>query len=75
MTEAELEATRKRLMIWREAEGPLDGQRWRELMALTSEKALWMTRALLSRQVEVRTKRETSGLVEQQILFQKTRRA
>lgn len=75
MTDAEREATQKRLLIWQEAEGPLQEQRCRELMALTNEKALWMTRALLSRELHYRSKRETSGLVEQQALFQKTRRA
>jgi len=73
MTDAEREATRKRLLIWQRAAASLDGQHWRELMALTGERALWMTRALLSRRVESRTHRDTSGLVQQQALFHKSR--
>ena len=74
MTESEREATRRRLQIWQEAQAPLEEQRWRELMALTDEKALKMTRSLLSRRGIVPVDRETSGLVEQQALFGRIRR-
>ena len=69
MTEAEREATRRRLYIWREAQSALEEQHWRELKGLTDEKALLMTKALFSRPLTCRVKRESSGLVEQQILF------
>jgi hypothetical protein len=71
MTAAEREETRRRLDIWRDAEPLLEEQRWRELMALTDEKALWLTKALLSRRLDYSPKRDTSGLVEQQALFRK----
>jgi len=74
MTKEEQEATRKRLLVWKEAGRPLESHHWRELKALTEEQALRMTRALLSRQVGLRPRRDTSGLVEQQALFLKTRR-
>ena len=35
MTEAERDATRRRLQIWQEAQPLLEEQRWQELMALT----------------------------------------
>ena len=74
MTESEREATRRRLQIWQEAQPLLEEQRWRELMALTDEQALNMTRSLFSRRGIVSEHRETSGLVEQQALFGRSRR-
>ena len=71
MTKAEREATRRRLQIWQEAQPHLEEQRWRELMALTDEQALRLTEALFRRQGMVRESRDTSGLVEQQALFQR----
>ena len=50
MTEAEREATRRRLRIWQEAQPALEAQHWRELMALTDEQALKLTQAVLRRQ-------------------------
>jgi len=50
----------------------LEEQRWRELQALTAERALWMSEALLSMPL-VKRPRETSGLVQQQALFMKLR--
>ena len=73
MTASEREATRRRLQIWQEAQPLLEEQRWRELMALTDEQALKMTRSLLSRQGILPASRDTSGLVEQQALFQRSR--
>jgi hypothetical protein len=74
MTASEIEATRRRLRIWQEAGPLLEEQRWRELMALTDAQALKMTESLLGRQGIVRVPRDTSGLVEQQTLFQRSRR-
>lgn len=74
MTPSEREATRRRLRIWEEAGPLLEEQRWRELMALTDAQALKLTQSLLGRQGIVRAPRDTSGLVEQQALFQRTRR-
>ena len=71
MSPSEREATRQRLRIWEESQPLLEEQHWRELMALTEEKALAMTKALFSRQLEYRPRRGSSGLVEQQALFQK----
>jgi len=51
----------------------LEEQRWRELRALTPEKALWMSETLLSMPMSI-PRRESSGLVEQQALFMKLRR-
>lgn len=73
MTASEREATRRRLQIWQEAQPLLEEQRWRELMALTDEQALRQTQALFSRQGIARKSRDTSGFVEQQALFQRTR--
>ena len=73
MTASEREATRRRLQIWQEARPLLEEQRWRELMALTAEQALKLTYALFSRQGIVRRSQDTSGLVEQQALFQRCR--
>ena len=44
MTTAEFEATRERLRIGQEAQPLLEEQRWRELMAMTDEHALRLTR-------------------------------
>ncbi len=52
----------------------LEEQRWRELQALTDEEALRISDMLLSIPVPDRW-RESSGLVEQQALFQKLRRS
>ena len=71
MSQSEREATRERLRVWQESQPLLEEQRWRELMALTDAKALWMTKALFSRQLNYRPRRDSSGLVEQQSLFQK----
>lgn len=73
MSSAEREATRKRLGIWKEAGPWLEEQRWRELHQLTAQRALWMTKALLSRQIGCHPRRDSMGLVEQQALFQRTR--
>jgi hypothetical protein len=73
MTASERDATRRRLQIWQEAHPLLEEQRWRELMALTDEKALKMTQSLLRRQGIFLASRDTSGLVEQQALFQRSR--
>ena len=71
MTESEREATRRRLQIWQDAQPFLEEQHWRELMALTDEQALKMTRALLSRHGVLPVARDSSGLVEQQALFRR----
>jgi hypothetical protein len=71
MTSVERDATRRRLNQWHEAQALLEEQHWRELMTLTDEKALWMTKALLSRRLDCCPKRPTSGLVEQQAFFRK----
>ena len=71
MSEVDREATRRRLKIWQEAQLALDEQRWRELKALSNEKALVLSRALLGRPGVVSAFRHTSGLVEQQTLFAK----
>ena len=73
MTASEREATKRRLQIWQEAQPLLEEQRWRELMALTDEQALKMTLSLFSRQGIYLASRDTSGLVEQQALFQGSR--
>ena len=73
MTDAEREATRLRLRVWQEAEPLLQEQRWRELQALTDEKALALTKALFSRGTASASKRDSSGLVEQQALFRRLR--
>ncbi len=73
MTVSEREATRRRLQIWQDAHPLLEEQGWRELMALTDEQALKMTQSLLSRQGIFPAFRDTSGLVEQQALFQRSR--
>ena len=73
MTASERDATRRRLQIWQEAQPLLEEQRWRELMALTDERALKMTQSLLSRHGIFPAPRDTSGLVEQQALFQRSR--
>ena len=73
MTASEREATRRRLQIWQEAQPLLEEQRWRELMALTDAQALKLTESLLGRQGVVPAPRDTSGLVEQQALFQRSR--
>ena len=72
LTIDEEHATRERLRIWREAEPALEEQRWRELRALTDERALRMTKALLGRPIDQQPKRDSSGLVEQQALFQRS---
>lgn len=74
MTASERDATRRRLQIWRDAQPLLEEQRWRELAALTDEQALKIIRSLLGRTGVVPTSRNTSGLVEQQALFQSGRR-
>jgi len=71
MTESEREATRRRLLHWLVAAPELDEQRWRELLALIPEQGLALTRALLGRKGVVAARRLTSGLVEQQALFQR----
>jgi hypothetical protein len=71
LTESERDATRRRLQIWQEAQPLLEEQRWRELKALTDEQALVLTHSLLSRAGSVRQPRDSSGLVEQQALFQR----
>ena len=73
MTEAEREATRRRLQIWQDAQPLLEEQRWRELRALTDEQALKLTRSLFSRQGIATASRDSSGLVEQQALFGRSR--
>ena len=73
MTESESQATRHRLRIWQDAQPFLEEQRWRELMALTDERALELTRSLLSRPGVVPAPRGSSGLVEQQALFGQNR--
>jgi len=73
LTEAEREAIRLRLRIWEEAGPLLQEQRWRELQALTEEKALSLTKALFRRGATTFSKRESSGLVEQQALFRRLR--
>jgi len=72
MTTAEFEATRERLRIWQEAQPLLEEQRWRELMAMTDEHALRLTQSLLSRPGIVSEHHDSSGLVEQQELFQRS---
>ena len=42
-------------------------------MTLTDEKALGFTKALFARQLDYQSSRESSGLVEQQALFQRLR--
>jgi hypothetical protein len=59
--------------IYKAAAIALEEQRWRELEALTPEKALWLSETLLSMPVTV-PPRESSGLVEQQALFARLRR-
>lgn len=71
LSEAEREATHRRLRIWQEAQPCLEEQRGRELMALTDERALQLTRALLSRRLATQRPSDWSGLVEQQALFQR----
>ncbi len=73
MTEAEREAIRLRLRIWEEAEPRLQEQRWRELQGLSEGKALLMTKALFHRGGTTHSKRDSSGLVEQQALFRRLR--
>ncbi len=73
MTASERDTTRRRLQIWQEAQPLLEEQRWRELMALTDEQALKMTQSLLGRHGIFPASRDTSGLVEQQALFQLSR--
>jgi len=73
MTHSAREETRRRLQIWQEAQPLLEEQRWRELMALTDQQALWLTQSLFSRQGIASAVRDTSGLVEQQALFQQCR--
>jgi len=71
LSEAEREAVRLRLRIWEQAGPLLQEQRWRELQALTDEKALALTKALFSRGIKSASKRDSSGLVEQQALFRR----
>ena len=71
LTAAEREAIRNRLQIWEQAGPLLEEQRWRELQALTSEKALALTKALFSRRIATACRRQSSGLVEQQALFRR----
>lgn len=73
MSVAERDETRRRLEIWRDAQELLEEQRWRELIALTDDKALWLTKALFGRRLDSSPRRGTSGLVEQQALFGKSR--
>ena len=73
MTAAEREAIRVRLRMWEQAEPLLQEQRWRELRALTDEKALLLTKALFRRGATEQSKRNSSGLVEQQALFARLR--
>jgi len=73
LTEIEREASRRRLGIWEANRDLLEEQRWRELMTLTDEKALGLTKALFARQLDYQSSRESSGLVEQQALFQRLR--
>lgn len=63
----------RRLKIWQEAQPLLEKKRWRELMALTDQRALRLPRSLFSQQGIAPAFRETSGLVEQQALFQQSR--
>lgn len=74
LSEAEREATRRRLRFWQEAQAALEEQHWRELVALTDERALQLTRALLSRRLATQRPSDWSGLVEQQALFQRVGR-
>jgi hypothetical protein len=69
--QSDRDATRERLRVWQESQPLLEEQRWRELQALTDSKALWLTRALFSRRLDYRPKRDSSGLVEQQALFRR----
>jgi len=71
MTGSVREATLLRLRIWDEAGPELEAQRWKELRALTPERAREQTRALLARPQVFRPARLTSGLVQQQSLFQR----
>jgi hypothetical protein len=71
--QSDREATRARLKIWDHASPALEEQRWRELMALTDEKALALTKALFSRKLDYIPARPSSGLVEQQALFHRRR--
>jgi len=73
MTASEREATRRRLQIWQEAQPLLEEQRWRELMALPEEKQLKMAGTLLSQRGNLPASRDTSGLLEQQASFQRSR--
>ena len=73
LTDTERAATRRRLRIWEESRELLEEQRWRELMALTDEKALGFSKALFARRLDYHPSRESSGLVEQQALFQRLR--
>ena len=73
MSQTERGATRQRLRIWQECQPLLEEQHWRELMSLTEAKALWMTKALFSRHLDYCPRRPSSGLVEQQALFQRLR--
>ena len=72
-SEAEREEIRLWLRTWEEAEPALQEQRWRELQALSDEKALSLTKALFRRGITTASKRESSGLVEQQALFKRLR--
>lgn len=75
MSVSEREATRRRLRIWQEAQPLLEEeQRWRELMALTDAQALKLTESLLGRKGIAPVCRDSSGLVDQQALFQRSRR-
>jgi hypothetical protein len=71
---ATLEQQQAWVKTYKAASVALEAQRWRELRALTDEKALRMSEALLSMPLSNR-RRESSGLVQQQELFKKLRQA
>jgi hypothetical protein len=69
--ETDREAIKRRLRIWQESGPLLQEQRWRELMALTDDAALRLTKALFSRKIDYLPKRDSSGLIAQQALFRR----
>ncbi|MDB6124807.1 MAG: hypothetical protein JWQ71_3800 [Pedosphaera sp.] len=68
------EQQRQWLGQYRAAAIELEKQRWHELRALTEEQALRISDTLLSIPVANR-RRKTSGLVEQQAVFQRARKS
>jgi hypothetical protein len=71
------EPTREQMLQWvkqyKNAAVELEQRRYDELRALSDEKALRQAEALLSMPVAQR-RRESSGLVEQQAIFQRARK-